>query len=283
MSSRDTDREIDLGGQVAIVTGGGRGIGRAIAIALAKAGAAVAVVARTGEQLAETVALIEGVGGRAIAFPADVTDWQAVEQMAARVERQMGPVDLLVNNAGIGQTDIGPVWESDPESWWQCIDVNLRGPYLCCRAVVPGMVARRHGRVITMASGTGLGPWPYVAAYAVGKCATIRFSENLAAETREHGISVFAISPGVVRTAMTEAAAESPEGETWLGGLFRKAFSEGRDVPPERAAQLVVFLASGKADVLSGCFVTVSDDLVGMASRAKEIQENELYTLRLRR
>jgi NAD(P)-dependent dehydrogenase (short-subunit alcohol dehydrogenase family) len=283
MSSSDTGREIDLGGQVAIVTGGGRGIGRAIALALAKAGAAVAVVARTEEQLAETVALIEGAGGRAIAFPTDVTDWRAVEQMVAQVERQMGPVDLLVNNAGIGQTDIGPIWESDPESWWRCIDVNLRGPYLCSRAVVPGMVARRHGRVITTASGTGLGPWPYVAAYAIGKCATIRFSENLAAETREHGISVFAISPGLVRTAMTEAAADSPEGEAWLGGSFRKSFSAGRDVPPERAAQLVVFLASGEADALSGCFISVSDDVAEMVSRAEEIQENEQYTLRLRR
>jgi NAD(P)-dependent dehydrogenase (short-subunit alcohol dehydrogenase family) len=282
VNSNDTYQGIDPREQVAIVTGGGRGIGRAIALALAKAGAAVAVVARTEEQLAETVALIEGAGGRAIAFPADVTDRRAVEQMVAQVERQMGPVDLLVNNAG-HEGQIAPFWEAEPDEWWRCIDVNLRGPFLCARTVVPGMITRRRGRIITTASGAALGRWPYASAYVISKCAVIRLTENLAAETREHRISVFAINPGFVRTAMTEAAAESPEDEKWLGGLFRKSFSAGRDVPPERAAQLVVFLASGKADVLSGCFVSVSDDVAEMVSRAKEIQENELYTLRLRR
>jgi NAD(P)-dependent dehydrogenase (short-subunit alcohol dehydrogenase family) len=271
---------IDLAGQVAIVTGGGRGIGRAIAQALAEAGAAVAVVSRTESELAETVRLIEEAGGRAVAYPADVTDQAAIEQVVAEVERTLGPIDLLVNNAG-DQGPCGPIWESAADEWWRCVEVNLRGPYLCSRAVLPVMTARHQGRIITTASGAGLWPWPYMATYAVGKCAAVRFSENLAAETRDLGISAFAIHPGFVRTPMTETLACSPEEEKWLNGMFRKALAAGRDVPLERAAQLVLELASGRADVLSGCFISVNDDVAEMVSRADEIREGQLYRLRL--
>ena len=281
MSGNGTQQDIDLAGQVAIVTGGGRGIGRAMALALAEAGAAVGVVARTADQLAETVALIKEAGGHAVACPADVTDRAAIERVVTQVEEQLGPVDLMVNNAGVGG-QIGPMWENDPDRWWHCIDVNLRGPFLCSRAVLPGMIARRRGRIITTASGAGLGPWPYVAAYAIGKCAAIRFSENLAAETREHSVSVFVIHPGFVRTDMVADAVESPDDEEWLGGLFRKSLADGHDVPPERAADLVVLLASGQADALSGCFITVDDDVAELVSRAEEIQQDALYRLRLR-
>ena len=143
------------------------------------------------------------------------------------------------------------------------------------------MISRHRGRIVITASASGLKPGPYASAYVVSKCAVIHLTENLAAETREHGISAFAITPGFVRTAMTEAAAESPEDEKYFGGFFRRRLSEGSDVPPERAAQLVAFLASGKADVLSGRFISVKDDLSEMLSRAQEIQENELYTMRL--
>jgi NAD(P)-dependent dehydrogenase (short-subunit alcohol dehydrogenase family) len=282
MNSNNMDVEIDLGGQVAIVTGGGRGIGQAMALALARAGAAVAVVARSEDQLAQTVALVEEAGGQAIAFTADVTDQQATEEMARTVEQRLGPVDLLVNNAG-APAPAGPLWETEPEEWWKCIDVNLRGPFLCSRAVLPGMVARHRGRIVTTASNSGLAPGPYVSAYAISKCAAIRFSENLAAETKEHGISVFAISPGLVRTAMTESIARSPDDEKWFGGFFGKSFAAGHDVPPERAADLVVLLASGQADALSGCYIGVgSEDPFDMMQRAEEIQQDELYTLRLR-
>jgi len=271
---------IDLNGQVAIVTGGGRGIGRAMAQALARAGAAVAVVARTAEQLAETAALIEEAGGRAVAFPADVTDQRAIERTVAQVEEQLGSLDLLVNNAGVGGP-IGPAWENDPEAWWRSIDVNVRGPFLCSRAVLPGMVARRRGRIVNV-TGVASTPWPYASALALSKTALLRFSENLAAETKEHGVSVFAIHPGLVRTAMTEGGAESPEIEKWLGDGLRRALAEGHDVPAERAADLVLFLASGQADALSGCFISVDSDVAEMVRRAQEIQQDDLYRLRLR-
>jgi NAD(P)-dependent dehydrogenase (short-subunit alcohol dehydrogenase family) len=227
------------------------------------------------------VALIEESGGRAAAFAADVTDQQAIERVVARVKEQLGPVDLLVNNAGAG-APAGPLWEIDPDGWWRCIDINLRGPFLCSRAVLPGMVVRHRGRIITTASGAGLGPWPYAAAYAIGKCAVIRLSENLAAEVKEHGISVFALNPGGVRTAMWEAVAADPGDEKWLGGMFRRLLEDGAGGPPERPADLVVLLASGQADALSGCVISVDDDVAGMVQRAEEIQRDELYTLRLR-
>lgn len=280
MSGNNVTYDIDLKDEVAIVTGGGRGLGRVYAQWLARAGAVVAVVARSADQLDETVALIKQAGGGAIALPADVTDQRAMEQAVAQVERQLGPVDLLVNNAGIIGPG-GPVWEIDPDDWWHCIEINLRGPLLGARAVLPDMIARRRGRIINVSSGAGLGPIPYGSAYAVSKTAVIRFTENLAAEVEEHGISVFAINPGTVRTPMTEALLADPATPKWIP-WFPRIFEEGHDVPPERAAGLVLFLASGKADALSGCFVSVDDDVAQLVQRAEEIRQSELHTLRLR-
>ncbi len=281
MNDTITHGLVDLTGQVSIVTGGGRGIGRAIALALAKAGAKVAVAARSADQLAETVTLIEEARGHGLAITTDVTDQQSVEKMVQTTEEQFGPIDLLVNNAGLGGP-IGPIWEVDPEQWWQCMDVNLRGPYLCSRIVLPGMVKRQSGRIITVASGLGVWPLPFTSAYSISKCAAIRFSESLAAEGKKHGICAFSINPGFVRTAMPEAIANSPEDKEWLGGLFSKSIEAGHDIPPERAAKLVLFLGSGRADTLSGCYIDVIDNVEDMVQRAEDIQEKQLYTLRLR-
>jgi NAD(P)-dependent dehydrogenase (short-subunit alcohol dehydrogenase family) len=235
--------------------------------------------------LRETVHLIEQAGGRAIGLTADVTDRQAVEEMTHQVEQQLGPVDLLVNNAGRWKL-VGEAWELDAEQWWREIEVNLRGPYLCARAVLPGMVNRRRGRIINVASGGGLQAVAYGSAYGISKTAMIRLSEQLAVETKERGISVFAIHPGTVRTPMTAywletgmAALPAPVAQRceW----FCKIFEEDRDTPVQEPVQLVLFLASGQADALSGCFITVHDDVAEMTSQGAEIQESELYRLRL--
>lgn len=280
MPDDPTSGQPDLTGQVAIVTGGGRGLGRAFAQALAAAGAAVAVAARSAEQLAETVVSITTAGGRAIAIPADVTNQQAIERMVAIVEQQLGPVDVLINNAGI-TTPLGPVWEVEPDEWWRCMETNVRGPFLCSRAVLPRMVARRRGRIINVASTAGLRAVPCNSAYSTSKAALIRLSEILAAETQHYGVQVFAINPGLVRTAMTEYLAESPEGQQWTPWI-REVLATSRDVPPTGAVNLLLFLASGRGDALTGRFLNVTDDVVQLVRQQAEIEQGDLYTMRLR-
>jgi NAD(P)-dependent dehydrogenase (short-subunit alcohol dehydrogenase family) len=275
----------ELTGRVALVTGGGRGLGQVFAQVLAQAGAAVAVAARSADQLQETVTLIEAQGGRAMALPLDVTDQAAVEHAVGRVERRLGPVDILVNNAGLWGP-INPVWEVDPEQWWNTMAIHVQGSFLCARTVLPGMITRRCGRIINIVSHAGVHRWPTCSAYAVSKTAVIKFTENLAAETRRHGISVFALHPGLATVGLTRLALDmdapdaSPAGRA--AAWIRQQVAEGQAVPPERSAWLVAWLAAGRADQLSGRYLTVDDNLETLVTRADEIQEADLYTLRLR-
>jgi NAD(P)-dependent dehydrogenase (short-subunit alcohol dehydrogenase family) len=144
------------------------------------------------------------------------------------------------------------------------------------------MIARRSGRIINVASGAGTAPIPYLSAYVVSKTALIRFSEILALETHEAGVRVFAIEPGTVRTAMAESVLQSAERRRWLP-WFQPIFTEGRDISAERAARFLVALASGRADALSGRFLTVADDLDALVARAHEIARTSALTLALRR
>jgi NAD(P)-dependent dehydrogenase (short-subunit alcohol dehydrogenase family) len=268
-----------IAGQVAIVTGAGRGIGKASALRLSEAGFSVAVVARSEHQLAETATQLTHSGCRALCYTADVSDRRAVERMVNEVEKSLGPPDLLVNNAGLAGP-IGPTWETDPDDWWRCVEVNLRGPMLCSSAVLPGMIARGGGRIVNVASGAGARAIPHLGAYVTSKTALIRFTEILALEAGPHGIKVFAIEPGTVRTNMAERVLESEAGKRWLPWLA-EVFDRGEDVPPILAAELVVLLASGGADALSGRFVTVIDDVLGLVETAKAEGLGELQTLRL--
>jgi NAD(P)-dependent dehydrogenase (short-subunit alcohol dehydrogenase family) len=227
------------------------------------------------------VALIERSGGKVSAFPTDVIDSMAVDQAFTEVERALGPIDLLVNNAGV-VGPLGPFAESDVGAWWRTIEVNLQGQILCAHRALPGMIARRCGRIVNIASGGGASMLPYFSAYVTSKTALIRFSECLAFELKPHGIAVFAMGPGTVRTAMSEYSLNSPEGRTWLP-WFRDIFDEGRDLPPERPAALLVALASGKADVLSGRYVYPPDDLDRLIEEAREIEAKKLYSLQVQR
>ena len=266
-------------GQVAVVTGAGRGIGRAVALGFAKAGGKVAVLARTRTEVNETAALAERSGGRARAFALDVTDETTVPVVMGQIESVLGPIDVLVNNAGqVGP--IGPFVESDPVDWWRVLDTNLRGTMLCTRAVLPGMIARRRGRIINIASSTL--PLPYLSAYVTSKTALLRLTEIIAAEVRAHGISLFAVGPGTTRTAMSERSLHSEEGRRWIP-WFGRIFEEKLDVPIERPAQFVIDLASGRADALSGRFLTVFDDLDALLPRLPEIEGGNLYSLRTRK
>jgi len=281
MKTQTSAESISLHNQVAVVTGGGRGIGRAIARSLASAGAAVAVLARSQDELAETVRLIEEAEGRARSFAADVTDPAAVRNAIRAVQESLGPVDVLVNNAGAVEP-LGPFAENNVEDWWRTMEVNLRGPLLCAHAVLPGMIARHRGRIINVASGAGTVSAPYFSSYITSKTALIRFTEILALETREQGISCFAIEPGTVRTAMAEYSLNSEAGKKWLP-WFGRIFEQKTDVPAERPARLVLELASGRMDALSGKFLSIYEDLDLMLKSLDEIKEKNLHSLKLER
>jgi NAD(P)-dependent dehydrogenase (short-subunit alcohol dehydrogenase family) len=256
----------ELSHDVALVTGAGRGIGRAIALSLAAGGAAVAVCARTEIEIAETAALISKTGGRAMALKLDVKNVDNVRAAVEAAASQLGPVTLLVNNAGT-PGPAGLDWEVDAEAWFECLDVIVRGALLLCQAVAPRMIARGSGRIINVASLSGTRAFPPIIATSVAKTALIRFSEGLAAQLDGHGVRVFAIHPGVVRTRLLESyGLQLPE--EWFVG-------------PERAGALCARLASGRYDALSGRFLTIDDDLDALVNRASEITSRELYTLRI--
>ncbi|HTP09703.1 MAG TPA: SDR family oxidoreductase [Anaerolineae bacterium] len=276
--------DYDFTDQVALITGGGRGLGLAFAQALAQAGATVVIVARSESQLQNAAASIEQAGSRALAFAADVTDRVALERVVAEVERQLGYIDILVNSAGVLRA-FGPVAEVDPDDWWREIEVNVRGTFLATRAVLPGMLARRQGRIINMASVAGLQALPAGSAYCLSKAAVIRFTESLALDHSEQGIQAFAIHPGNVRTAMLNYVAESDEVKQRAPIIQRwvqEMYQAGNDTPIDRSVELMLFLTSGKADALSGRYLDVDVDLDVVLQQIETIQRDDWYTLRLR-
>ncbi|MGE0544848.1 MAG: SDR family NAD(P)-dependent oxidoreductase [Dehalococcoidia bacterium] len=271
---------LELTGQVAIVTGAGRGIGRAIARRLAESGASVTVAARSRDEIVDTATQIEADGGQALALPVDVTDWNAVQSMVAQTEERFGPADLIVNNAGIGGGG-GNFWEADPERWWRTVEVNLRGVALCTRAVLPGMIKRQRGRIVNVASNSAIRTNPYGSDYAGSKAAVLRFTDSVAAEARPYGVHIFAISPGLVRTAMTNRRRHSSPSDADVASHPQQMRTLGPWVPPERAADLCLFLASGRGDALAGHFIHIGDDLDELLRHADRIAEKGLYVLRL--
>jgi 3-oxoacyl-[acyl-carrier protein] reductase len=256
---------------VALITGGGRGIGQAAALRLAKNGWDVAIAARSANELADTATQ---AARKMLAIPGDVSKAEDVRTMVERTESELGPIDLLVNNAGV-TGPMTPFWETDPKDWWRCQEVNVLSQVLTCHAVVPGMMERKRGWIVNLSSGAGTRPIPNFGAYAVSKCSVLRFSEQLAMELAPHGIRVFPVRPGIVRTRMVESVRKSIP-------LVQKVVDEGRDHPPEDTADLVEFIASGRADALSGCVLSAGENWDQMVRRAEEIRKQELYTLRVR-
>jgi NAD(P)-dependent dehydrogenase (short-subunit alcohol dehydrogenase family) len=244
---------------VALVTGGGRGIGAGIARELAAAGMRVAVSARSAGEVEEVAREIGG-----LAVTADVSQREDVERMVAEVERELGPVDLLVANAGISQAS---AWDADPDEWWRVFEVNVLGVFVSCQAVIPGMLERGGGRIAITGSGAAYLPGSTSTAYSASKAAVCRLGETLAAQLRGR-IPVFFFSPGLVRTEMTEGS--FPDDAPWT--------------PPELAPQLVRKLASGRYDRLAGRYLHAEhDDVDDLLARIDEIERDDLNVIRLRR
>ena len=260
----------DLAGQVALVTGGGRGLGRVLALALGEAGVSVAVTGRTRADL-DTV--VEQLGG-GLALPGDATDRAAVDDAVRRTTEQLGPIDLLVANAGRFAAG-GPVWRSDPDDWWRDVEVNLRGPLLAFAAVLPGMVERGGGRLVAVGSGFGNRAVPHGSAYSASKAALARLVEATAAELAGTGVVALTISPGFVETEMTRGF---PPGFTAAHPEFA-APEDDRWTPPDAFAALVLRIARGELDPLTGRFVHVTTDVEQAVAAARDSQE--AGTLRL--
>ena len=192
-----------LEGQVAIVTGGGGGFGRAIAVRFAAEGAAVTVTSRTKAALDETVAQIQSAGGRALAVAGDVTSRADVARVVQETERQFGPVTIMVNNAGV-PGPFGPIGVMDPDEWWAAQAVHIRAPFLFMSAVLPGMKERRRGCIITIASPRAKMTSPNLSAYCMGKTAQARLTQLVAAEVKDYGITAFAVDPGTTPTQLAD-------------------------------------------------------------------------------
>jgi NAD(P)-dependent dehydrogenase (short-subunit alcohol dehydrogenase family) len=269
--------EQPLRGQVAIVTGAGRGVGRAIAAALARSGAAVALASRSVDELRSAATELEALGAEAVVVPTDVIDEQAVANLVAEASLRLGPPTLLVNAAG-SWTQVGPVEEADPGAWWSDIEVSLKGTFLCTREVLPGMISRGAGRIVNLSSYAAVSPRPYASSYAAAKAAVLRFSDSLAAELEGRGVFVFAVTPGFVHTQLVERVASSPAGRRYLPELSERADA----LEPERVGRLVADIATGRLDVLAGRFLHVLDDVDDLVERADEIRRRDLYTLGLR-
>jgi NAD(P)-dependent dehydrogenase (short-subunit alcohol dehydrogenase family) len=255
---------------VAFVTGAGRGLGQAMVEALADAGAAIALAARSHDQIAAVAQRIIARGGQAIAVPCDVLDAASVQSAVDATIDAFGPPDIVVNNAGV-QGPIGPIGEVDPALWWQAQAVHVLGAVHVMDATLPTMVARGAGRIINIASQAGTFVAPNASAYAVAKASLIRLTEHVDAERRAQGIRAFAIQPGTILTAMSEETLASPDARRHaapLVALLQSVTPQASDGARARLQALTIDLASGRFDALAGRYLDVDWDLAAMLEQA---------------
>jgi 3-oxoacyl-[acyl-carrier protein] reductase len=254
------DQRADFDGRVALVTGGGRGIGRALAIGLAAGGATVAVVARTREQIDSVAAEIRDAGGTAVAFSADLTDLTGLAALVADVESTLGPVDILINNAA-AIAPIGPTAGIPTTAWSDALTLNVISPVTLTSAVLPGMISRGWGRVVNISSGVVGRPHTIVGGnvYVAGKAALEAHTVNLAAELADTGVTVNAYRPGRIDTEMQTYVREQ-DAAVVGGGLverFRASKADGELLTPEETAQVLLRRLAGEPD--SGAIWAVAD------------------------
>ncbi len=256
--------------RVAVVTGASRGIGRALTERLRAAGMTVAAIGRSGTDLND-VAVQTG----AVPFVLDVADPGAVEEVFGRIEGELGVPDLLVNNAGVSGGS-GGTWELSQQDWWQVLEINVRGTYLCTRAVLAPMMARGSGRIINISSGAATSPVGLDndsvmnSAYMASKAAVNRFTEAVAGECFSSGVRVFSLSPGKVKTDMTAGlfADQWDDADTWTS--------------VEKALDLITDLDAGLLDALSGRYFRAAiDDWRELSVRWDEVISGDTNVLRL--
>ncbi len=271
-----------LNGKTALITGGGRGIGKEVARVYAREGCTLALVARTEKELAETASLIRAESGVAVEICAvDVSDLDAVGHAVARAYERMGSIDIAVNAAAIVEP-IGLAEECDPFEWKRVIEVNLFGTYHIMRSVLPCMKKAKHGAIINFSGGGAFGPFPHFSAYASSKAAVVRLTETVAEEVWEDGITVNALSPGAVNTNMFDdilSAGASRMGERQWREFEEREKKGGDSV--EAACNLALFLASEEARDITGKTISARwDPWKRLPERIDELMSSDIYTLR---
>jgi NAD(P)-dependent dehydrogenase (short-subunit alcohol dehydrogenase family) len=251
----------DIKDKVALITGGGRGIGRAIALELAQRGAQVAVAARSSQEIETVAAEIRERGQTGRAFTADLSDHHAAQKLVADVEQTLGPVSILINNAAIAGP-FGPTWEIKPEEWERALRVNLLAPFWLTQLVLPDMFAAAWGRIINVSSGAARNPMERSGPYSVSKAALDMLSRQLGSELEETEISAISVYPGVVDTVMQTSIREQPTevvGQN-LAQRFRQYYEGGQLQPPERPARLIAALAGAAGATFNGQIVDIYTD-----------------------
>jgi NAD(P)-dependent dehydrogenase (short-subunit alcohol dehydrogenase family) len=243
---------IDLGGTVVLVTGASRGLGRAMALALAEAGADLGLAGRSAPDLERTAEEAARLGVRAEVFHAEMREARDIEALTAAVIDAFGRIDVLVNNAGISGAE-KTVVDLTPEDWDEVLAVNLRGPALCARAVARTMVARRQGRIINIASIAALTPVARLAPYCASKAGLVQLTRVMALELARHNVQVNAVCPGYFATPMNEAFFASPEGQE----VIRRSIPMRRVGDPAELGPTIVFLASDASSFMTGSVVVV--------------------------
>jgi 3-oxoacyl-[acyl-carrier protein] reductase len=256
-----------LAGEVALLTGAGKGIGRALATAVAMAGARVALVARTGADIESLAHEIAQKGGEALAVAADVSDPAAVRGVVDKVKASFGETTLLINNAGVSGT-YGPIDVISTEAWWTAMAVNLLGPLLFMHEVLPAMRANRRGRIINVVSNAALVPIPNLTAYAVSKAALTRLTESVHLEIKNDGLAAFALAPGNIRTEMAKGTLASPDAKRWIPEgltMIGDRTQQQSDADLKQCLGAVLAIAKGEMDQLAGRYVDINDDFPAFA------------------
>lgn len=271
---------MELRGKTAIITGGGTGIGRAVALEWARQGAHVVLAGRREDRLREAADAVAAAGGRAEAVPTDVTRAADADRLARHALDATGRLDVLFNNAG-SFAALGGLWEVDPAAWWNDVTINLLGPMLCARAVLPHMMQRREGVILNMNGGGSTSPLPGGSAYGSSKAALLRLTDTLARELERAGSPVLcvAMGPGFVRTEMTMLQADTEPGRRWLPGS-KEALDAGKSRPPEDCARDSVELLRHLRPEFNGRIFGVGMDFADLARRAGEIQEKDQLVMR---
>jgi len=271
--------DMELQGKRVLITGASKGIGRALALNLAEAGAKIGLVPRNEEKTLQVFRQIAEMGGWALPIAADVAPPEMIEAAVSQALSAMGHIDVLINAAGI-QPPIGPFAENDGLEWERTFQVNLFGPARLIRAVLPGMMARKQGKIINFSGGGATAPRPNFSAYAASKAALVRLTETLAVELEPYNIQVNAVAPGAVNTQMLDEILAAGEK---AGAEHRQALERAKagGTPVELICELILFLASPASGKLTGKLISAPHDpWREWVDKGDEINKTPLYTIR---